>query len=194
MEKKKNNYKHITRVAFKQDTRLALTGINIKDGYITATDSHRLLKLKTNIPEDINLLLDPKRLEMIEVNYPDTDRLIPEEFNTVFSLAYYQFEILNKMLKSVLAKDRTTFKITVNEKRVRFDISNGISCEVDVFKFEGEEMEVSCNPYYMKELVEFILDQKSMATEVKLVNNLRPFVFSQEGNFEYLITPIRTGS
>ena len=136
---------------------------------------------------------------LLEGNYPDTDRLIPQSANTIMEFDAVTFlyaierasllshEGRNNVVKLSLNVNDQTAKLSSNSPEV-----GNIEEELDFDKLEGNDIEISFNPDYMRAAL-----QALGKNEVKLALTLplRPFTLTPaecEGDFIQLITPVRT--
>lgn len=134
---------------------------------------------------------------LLEGNYPNTERLIPSSANTYITLdatillgAIERASLLshagkNNVVKMTVEKDAVT--ITGNSP----DIGR-VEEEVAFQKIEGEPLEISFNPDYMKDALNTF---GPMEVVLQFLSPLRPFVLvpsDDEREFIQLITPIRT--
>ncbi len=136
---------------------------------------------------------------LLEGNYPDTDRLIPDSSTTEVTLeaqillgaveraSLLSHEGKNNVVKLSVKDD--TVEITGNSPEV-----GRVNEQVTTQSISGEEMEISFNPDYLKAaLTTFGPGDITL----KLISTLRPFVLvpSEDKNeFIQLITPIRTST
>src|SRR5699024_5271911 len=134
---------------------------------------------------------------LLEGNYPNTERLIPATANTYVTLdanillgAIERASLLshagkNNVVKMTVEKDALT--ITGNSTEIaREENENSLK------KIEGEPIDISFNPDYMKEALNTF---GPMEVVLQLISPLRPFVLvpsDDEREFIQLITPIRT--
>ncbi len=136
---------------------------------------------------------------LLEGNYPDTNRLIPENSSTQLTLdanillgaveraSLLSHEGKNNVVKLTVNKD--SVEITGNSPEV-----GRVNEQVAYNDLKGEEMEISFNPDYLKAALTTF---GPVEITVKLISTLRPFVLvpSEDNNeFIQLITPIRTSS
>lgn len=134
---------------------------------------------------------------LLEGNYPETDRLIPDNATTEITLdaetllgAIVRASLLSHEGKNNVVKltaDENQLQITGNSPEVGF-----VQEDVSYVKFEGEEISISFNPDYLKQALNTF---GSGEIKMKLISTLRPFVLvPSEDNQEFiqLITPIRT--
>lgn len=136
---------------------------------------------------------------LLEGNYPETSRLIPETEDTAIQLNAANFlaaidrasllshESRNNVVKlSVTAADKVA-KITGNSP----DVGN-VEEAITTSEMDGADLEISFNPDYMKDAL-----RSFGQSEIKLsfTTALRPFTLvptENAENFIQLITPVRT--
>ncbi|HFH9838188.1 TPA: DNA polymerase III subunit beta [Streptococcus suis] len=134
---------------------------------------------------------------LLEGTYPDTDRLIPADFNTVVV-----FDTAN--LRHAMERARLLSNATQNGT-VKLEISNGlvsahvnspevgkVNEELDVLEVTGDNLVISFNPSY---LIEALKATSSEQVKVSFISAIRPFTMvpNVEGeDFIQLITPVRT--
>ncbi len=136
---------------------------------------------------------------LLEGNYPDTDRLIPQSSET--TVEFNAVELLHSIDRASLLShegQNNVVKLSLNtsdKKAVIYGNSPEIgNVEEDLAfkKLEGKDLEISFNPDYMKDaLSSFGQTDIIMA----LTLPLRPFTLvpTEDGaNFVQLITPVRT--
>lgn len=134
---------------------------------------------------------------LLEGNYPDTDRLIPQD--TQSELTLDSQELLGAVERaSLLSHEGKNNVVKLSIQADHLEISGSspevghVQEEISFANFEGEEMEIAFNPDYLKQALNtFGLGE----IKVKLISTLRPFVIvPSEDNQEFiqLITPIRT--
>ncbi|GAA0490536.1 DNA polymerase III subunit beta [Alkalibacterium indicireducens] len=136
---------------------------------------------------------------LLEGNYPDTDRLIPDSSATEVTLeaqillgaveraSLLSHEGKNNVVKLSVKDD--TVEITGNSPEV-----GRVNEQVTTQSISGEEMEISFNPDYLKAALTTF---GPVDITLKLISTLRPFVLvpSEDKNeFIQLITPIRTSA
>ncbi|GEL66529.1 DNA polymerase III subunit beta [Marinilactibacillus psychrotolerans] len=134
---------------------------------------------------------------LLEGNYPDTDRLIPENSSTQITLdaqvllgaveraSLLSHEGKNNVVKLSVSKNE--LEITGNSPEV-----GRVNENVSFTNIDGEEMEISFNPDYLKAALNTF---GPVEITLKLISTLRPFVLvPSDDNREFiqLITPIRT--
>jgi DNA polymerase-3 subunit beta len=136
---------------------------------------------------------------LLEGNYPDTSRLIPDSFDT--RISFDAPELLASIERASLLSHESrnnVVKITVkpDEKSVTIygnspDVGN-VEEDMKPKSVKGNELEISFNPDYMKDA----LRSFSQATiNIDFTSALRPFTLTpteDSDSFVQLITPIRT--
>lgn len=136
---------------------------------------------------------------LLEGNYPDTDRLIPDSSTTevkvdaqtllgaVERASLLSHEGKNNVVK-LSVKDNTV-EITGNSPEV-----GRVNEQVSTHSIDGEDMDISFNPDYLKAALTTF---GAVDITIKLISTLRPFVLvpTEDANeFIQLITPIRTST
>ena len=134
---------------------------------------------------------------LLEGTYPDTNRLIPNSFNTEidFSVRSLQAAIDRASLLSHEGRNNIVkLSITTNEV-VLYGNSPEVGRVEEVLSYErvsGDPLEISFNPDYMKKALQAFGDT---SISVRFISAIRPFTLEPtEGNgaFIQLITPVRT--
>ncbi|MGX7327941.1 DNA polymerase III subunit beta [Enterococcus bulliens] len=134
---------------------------------------------------------------LLEGTYPDTNRLIPNSFNTEidFSVRSLQAAIDRASLLSHEGRNNIVkLSITANEV-VLYGNSPEVGRVEEVLSYErvsGDPLEISFNPDYMKKALQAFGDT---SISVRFISAIRPFTLEPtEGNgaFIQLITPVRT--
>lgn len=134
---------------------------------------------------------------LLEGNYPDTDRLIPTEFNTeaTFNVANLRFAMERARLLSNATQNGTVkleFKNGVVSSHVHSPEVGRVNEEIDTSAVSGEDLSISFNPTYLIEALKAIDSEQVV---IRFISSVRPFTLVQEGNeqgFIQLITPVRT--
>ncbi|GAB2487829.1 DNA polymerase III subunit beta [Alkalibacterium psychrotolerans] len=136
---------------------------------------------------------------LLEGNYPDTDRLIPDSSTTevkvdaqtllgaVERASLLSHEGKNNVVKLSVKDD--TVEITGNSPEV-----GRVNEQVSTHSIDGEDMDISFNPDYLKAALTTF---GAVDITIKLISTLRPFVLvpTEDANeFIQLITPIRTST
>jgi len=134
---------------------------------------------------------------VLEGNYPDTDRLIPETSSTQITL---DAQVLLGAVEraSLLSHEGKNNVVKLSVKQNELEITGNspevgrVNEHVSFKQIEGEEMDISFNPDYLKAALNTF---GPVEITLKLISTLRPFVLvPSEDNREFiqLITPIRT--
>ena len=134
---------------------------------------------------------------LLEGNYPDTDRLIPTEFNTeaTFNVANLRFAMERARLLSNATQNGTVkleFKNGVVSSHVHSPEVGRVNEEIDTSAVSGEDLSISFNPTYLIEALKAIDSEQVV---IRFISSVRPFTLIPEGNeqgFIQLITPVRT--
>ncbi|MGT2930417.1 DNA polymerase III subunit beta [Streptococcus dentasini] len=134
---------------------------------------------------------------MLEGAYPDTDRLLVNEFET---------EILfdTHSLRSAMERAHLISNATQNGT-VKLEIANGtvsahvnspevgkVNEEIDTLETSGSDLTISFNPTY---LIEALKALQSETVRIRFISPVRPFTLTpgdDSENFIQLITPVRT--
>ena len=134
---------------------------------------------------------------LLEGNYPETERLIPEDTPTEITLD--TSTLLGAVERASLLSHEgknNVVKLTVDSKKMQITGNSPevghVQEDVAFEEFKGDEIEISFNPDYLKQALNtFGVGE----IKLKLISTLRPFVIvPSEDNQEFiqLITPIRT--
>ncbi|WP_225742847.1 DNA polymerase III subunit beta [Marinilactibacillus sp. Marseille-P9653] len=134
---------------------------------------------------------------LLEGNYPDTDRLIPDASSTQITL---DAQVLLGAVEraSLLSHEGKNNVVKLSVKQNELEITGNspevgrVNEDVSFKQIEGEEMEISFNPDYLKAALNTF---GAVEITIKLISTLRPFVLvPSDDNREFiqLITPIRT--
>ncbi|KXW08572.1 DNA polymerase III subunit beta, partial [Streptococcus pneumoniae] len=134
---------------------------------------------------------------LLEGNYPDTDRLIPTDFNTTIT-----FDVLN--LRQSMERARLLSSATQNGT-VKLEIKGGIVSahvhspeigkvneEIDTDQVTGEDLTISFNPTYLIDSLKALNSEK---VTISFISAVRPFTLvpaDTDEDFMQLITPVRT--
>lgn len=136
---------------------------------------------------------------LLEGNYPDTTRLIPDSHDTQVAFdspdllaaieraSLLSHESRNNVVKIIVDPDKKSVTIYGNSP----DVGN-VEEDLEPKTVEGNELEISFNPDYMKDA----LRSFGQATiNIDFTSSLRPFTLTpteESESFIQLITPIRT--
>ena len=209
--------RHFKKFVFTSDSRPSIQYVHYdkENNHFVATDSHRLIRVNVNyvsgIPEgfESNHLYDPfEDIFNNELKYPQTNRLIPNNFNHEITLNYNSLKDMEKTITEL----RRVYKYNMN-KVVRLTInqfkSTLYSHAVDTEKSElhkefaiesvklndYDEFVIYFNGNYMLDAITVAKKLSKLNNEpleLKFVSHLRPFVLSQSDVFDILIMPVFT--
>jgi DNA polymerase-3 subunit beta len=138
---------------------------------------------------------------LLEGNYPQTDQLIPTDSATQIDVnvqtlkgAVARTSLLSHAGKNNVVKlivEDGNLQLTSNSPEVGY-----VEEDVAVENLEGDELEISFNPDYLRDALNTFEENK---VTLKLISTLRPFVIvpkdaKNDYDFIQLITPIRTST
>ncbi|MDR2977087.1 MAG: DNA polymerase III subunit beta [Streptococcaceae bacterium] len=136
---------------------------------------------------------------LVEGNYPDTDRLIPEENLYTLNLTLDVADTLHAMNRAKLLTaglQGGTVKLSVKEDQLILTVNTpeiGSSFEeLPILEKNGHDLEISFNPQF---LIDALRVLKEPQFRIFFISPVRPFTLipKEEGaNFIQLITPVRT--
>lgn len=134
---------------------------------------------------------------LLEGNYPDTNRLIPNSFNT--EIEFYVPALLAAIERASLLSHEgrnNIVRLSIDSNQV---VLYGYSPEIGKVEedltyksVDGDPIEISFNPDYMKDALNAF---GGMNITVKFISPIRPFILEpteDEMQFIQLITPVRT--
>lgn len=127
----------------------------------------------------------------LDGNYPNTSRLIPDDFKTFVSVKTKQTLETLDVLKSVAAQDRNNVvKMKLNGK-VELSTTDGINVMNAVLdgKIDGEDLTISYSLVYMQEALKALNETD---VTINLMGAMRPFVINgNDSQVKHLILPVR---
>lgn len=134
---------------------------------------------------------------LLEGNYPDTDRLIPKEFNT--KVTFNVSKLRQSMERARLLSSATqngTVKLEIKDGVVSAHVHSPevgrVNEEIDTDQVSGEDLTISFNPSYMIDALKALNSEK---VAISFISAVRPFTLvpsETEEDFTQLITPVRT--
>lgn len=197
----KNLYKHLKRTASNMETRPILKCVHFdKDGSISVTDSHRLLRISDFHSHKEEFNQDLSTMMLLDGNYPDTSRLIPKKFSTEITIS---LSVLIRIMKALGTSSEECVhwkllehKIIFNNQSDKFNYGEPIEISANA-NIEGDLFDISFKARYVKECCEFFMDAKERYAiddvTIKMFSPTRPVVFTiDESKYIYLVTPVRT--
>lgn len=134
---------------------------------------------------------------LLEGNYPDTNRLIPNSFNTeiTFSVPTLLAAIERASLLSHEGRNNIVRLAIESDSVILYGNSPEIGKVEEELAYEkvtGDPLEISFNPDYMKDALRAFGD---MSMTIRFISPIRPFTLEPsegEVSFIQLITPVRT--
>lgn len=136
---------------------------------------------------------------LVEGNYPDTDRLIPDANLYSLILTLDVAETLHAMNRAKLLTaglQGGTVKLSVQEDKLILTVNTpevGSSFEeISMLEKLGEDIEISFNPQFLIDALRVI---KEPQIKIHFISNVRPFTImpkEDSENFVQLVTPVRT--
>ncbi|WP_164670566.1 DNA polymerase III subunit beta [Virgibacillus doumboii] len=134
---------------------------------------------------------------LLDGNYPETSRLIPEQSKTVLHVKTK--ELINTIDRaSLLAKEErnNVVKLTTKDEKLLEITSNSpevgrVAEEISVQSITGEELKISFSSKYMLDALKAIEDDE---VKIEFTGSMRPFIIKPSNNdpILQLILPVRT--
>lgn len=134
---------------------------------------------------------------LLEGTYPDTDRLLPNSFET--TIIVNRHHLIQAMERANLLSNATqngTVKLEIANNHVISHVNSPeigkVHEELDILSLEGEDLTISFNPSYLIDALKVIKDE---TIALNFISPVRPFTVTpttDHENFVQLITPIRT--
>lgn len=193
----------LKRFALKTNTRPVLQYAYYDGEYITVTDSHRLLRLNAayveNLPSQDPFLYDLKNKEVVtsELNYPDTNRLIPHYSNTDMVINNSQLneirKSLNELLRHVKEKDNRVISIDITGHTLTLSDRGEISYKHDINK-TGNDIKLHVNCKYMIDALMSANKLSKLSHDdlmINFVSSVRPLTIKQGNIFDIIVLPVR---
>ena len=138
---------------------------------------------------------------LLEGRYPDTDRLINDQFNTAITVVASDLVAAVDRASLMSHTDKNNIAtLSINENRILLTGNSPeigkVEEEITVENYEGASLDVSFNPDYLKDALR--LFGSSEAT-IQFLDANRPFTLTLKDNhsdipysFIQLVTPVRT--
>ena len=134
---------------------------------------------------------------LLEGNYPDTDRLLTNSFET--EVTFNTGALRSAMERAHLISNATqngTVKLEITNNSVSAHVNSPevgkVNEELDIIDQSGSDLTISFNPTY---LIEALKALKSETVVIRFISPVRPFTLmpgDDAENFIQLITPVRT--
>lgn len=173
------------------------------DGSVVATDSHRLYKLENGFKTDEKTVIEPKTGATIDGNYPDINRLIPEDDDAKVMLTID----VDKTLAAVKALFAAHKKINAQNGHITLAFAQALE-EGDyyitagddktdfngVYRLQGSgeiDNEVHIQAQYLQDALALLKDSGEPKATVRLYGSMRPLTI-KNSDVTALILPVRT--
>ena len=134
---------------------------------------------------------------LLEGNYPDTDRLLTNSFET--EVTFNTAALRSAMERAYLISNATqngTVKLEITSDSISSHVNSPevgkVNEELDSISQSGSDLTISFNPTY---LIEALKALKSETVMIRFISPVRPFTLMPRDdteNFVQLITPVRT--
>lgn len=134
---------------------------------------------------------------LLEGNYPDTDRLLMNQFET--EAVFNTQSLRHAMERAHLISNATqngTVKLEISEDAITAHVNSPevgkVNEELEIVEKSGDLLTISFNPTY---LIEALKALKSDTVRIRFISPVRPFTLTpgdDEEGFIQLITPVRT--
>ena len=184
-------------VVSKKDNRPILKGVHYEAGNAVATDSHQLVLFKDVVEnKELNTTIDLSNYLPIDGNYPETDRLIPNENTT--QLTFHDVSELTRIVNYLKASKKQLIDMTIKDNGFSMELHDapGMSYNQDA-KWNGDSLKVSFSANYLYNALAYLdrLHKDDLANydggiTINLNGELRPFTI-EYGKMTYLICPVR---
>lgn len=134
---------------------------------------------------------------LLEGNYPDTDRLLTNQFET--EVTFKTSNLRQAMERAFLvsnASQNGTVKLEMTGQTVTAHVNSPevgkVNEELDIENISGSDLTISFNPVYLIEALKAIKHEQVL---IRFISPVRPFTLTpvtEEEDFVQLITPVRT--
>lgn len=134
---------------------------------------------------------------LLEGTYPDTDRLIPKDFNT--TVTFDTANLRHAMERARLLSNATqngTVKLEIQKGVVSAHVNSPevgrVNEELDTLAVTGGDLIISFNPTYLIDALKAVGNEQ---VQISFISPIRPFTLVPNNNqedFIQLITPVRT--
>lgn len=136
---------------------------------------------------------------LVEGNYPETNRLIPNDSDYTLDLTFDTASLRHTMDRARLLSSATqngTVKLTIENDKIIASVNSpevgSVHEEIDAIKYEGDDLVISFNPQFMIDALKVIQEPE---VRIRFISGVRPFTLvpnSESVDFIQLITPVRT--
>lgn len=189
--KPQNTYRHLLNFVSKEAVRPILKGFHVThDGHIEATNGHVMLRLFNRMPTNQECTIEPKELQVIEGDYPNTDRIIPTNHNAIWKLDPTEAPAIVKFLKSF--SKGSLVDVSVKDHQLMIAGFRDAQSSFGLLDHSGDEIKFRCNATYLVCLMSFIADCALLPVEIRLLSPNKAVVFEGDNQFIGLIMPLKT--
>lgn len=181
-----------------QDFNIVIPGKSLTELSRSLSDEEAMIEI--SIMENQVLFKTEHMLfysRLLEGNYPDTNRLIPNSFNTEIEFAVPAFLSAIERASLLSHEGRNNIvKLSIkNDSVILYGNSPEVGKVEEALVYEkvsGDPLDISFNPDYMKAALRAFGD---INITIKFISAIRPFTLEPtdgDGDFIQLITPVRT--
>jgi len=193
--------------ASKRGDREILKYVHYDGSHIAVTDSHRLLRVNaecvTGLPYDEPFLYNVYTGESVKgskadtKSYPETNRLIPNHYNTSVELGDGTIKSMrgaDELVKVVKKTENSLIRLHVTRNNLNIGYRDGkfssdIACSVT-----GDAIKIYFNRMYVKDALMAVrkLDKLSYGNPtMSIISELRPANIHKENVYDIVILPVR---
>lgn len=187
--KPQNAYRALLNFVSKEAVRPILKGFHVTyDGHIEATNGHILLRLLNRMPTNQERTIEPKELQEIKGDYPNTDRIIPTDHNAIWVLDPTEAPAIVKFLKSF--SKGSLVDVSVKNHELMIAGFRDAQSTFGLLDHSGDEIKFRCNVNYLCYLMVFIADCALLPVKIRLLSPIKAVVFEGENQFIGLLMPV----
>ena len=195
-------FKNIVKTA--GDGRPSLQCLHVdKAGYAVVTDSHRLLRVdnyKDDSEDTTEYNLNLLNFKLCnDLNYPETERLIPTMFKFEWSFNHAGIETLATFFKPFKVKkgydNNSLITISYKDRHITFMALSGATITVECATVDSEEkgngnkMDMTIQGGYLSQAFEFFKNYGG-SVWIGYSGDVSPLIM-ESGDATYLVTPVR---
>ena len=177
-------------------TRPILGGVLHKNGFVAATDSHRLY-IAHDIYEGDEKVIDPKTGAIISGQFPEVTRLVSDVSDAKCSVTI-DVNIASRGAKMIeqagkLNKKSDFISISNPNKELLFSVDKESDIDCSFFadsEPHGEKIDILASAKYVSEAFAVFKDAGFDKCTFNYYGDIRPFTLTA-GNFTALILPVR---
>lgn len=189
--------KILENVVSKKESRPVLKGVHYENGNMVATDSHQLVLFKDVVEDtNLNVTIDLSNYLPINMDYPETDRLIPMKHTT--QLVFHHLSDIKGLVDYLKASKKQFVDMTIKDSGFTLKLQdNPYMTYKQKVEWNGDDLEISYNPSFLYNALAYLdrlaKEQPGEYTGDVVINfngSLRPFTV-EFGKMIYLVTPVR---